>query len=197
MPTPILLFLCELHSVCHEKARTWVAGLIVKAKAVLAYIDARARGADQRAAAAAAAAIAPPRNIAIRQKVELLQHAAAKGLSGTEPGAQGTGAARSWASQLMSGKRSREKFRKLSISILTALACLQGCKKAVGTDKDPKWARKLRDAAFAALEDKYPTAARALALVRPRALLTPAPAAVSKPPATKRRRVSLGEATNM
>jgi hypothetical protein len=201
---PVLRVFRELESVCHEKARDWVSTLARKATAALAYLDARERGADPRAAEAAAQAVtaAQPRSnrviarnsrveTPVEEKLRLLQHAVAEGLPKTGPNAEGTTKAQEWGTNLARPDR-RGSLRKLwrsSPEILKELARLQMCERAYGTDEDPRWPFKLREAAFSVLEEL--DAAAANALVRPPAVIRSesAPAVASKLPASKKRKV--------
>ena len=175
-----------------------------------ARLDARDGGNDPRAAEAAAqaAAAAQPRSkrevarnsrveTPVEDKLRLLQHAVAEGLPKTGPNAQGTTKAQEWGFNLARPDRrgSLLKLGKSSPEILKELARLQMCERAYGTDEDPRWPFKLREAAFSVLEQL--DAAAAKALERPPALIPSesTPAVASKSPASKKRKV-MGDAND-
>lgn len=206
LPKSVLRVFRELESVCHTKAREWVPALVRKATAALAYLDARDDGAAPRAAEAAAQAVAEKlprsnREVARNSRVETpdeenlraLKRAVAEGLPKTGPNAQGTTKAQQWGLNLARPER-RDQLRALGRSspgILKELARLQMCKRAFGKEEKPRWPFKLREAAFSVLEEL--DAAAAKALERPPVLIPPA--AASKSPASKKRKV-MGDAND-
>lgn len=102
----------------------------------------------------------------MNEKLELLEQGAAEGKTLNRV---------AWAKQLLRSALAsntrltpHEKLLRLPISILEALACLQGCKLAVfNYGMQPGWVVILRNAAFAALGELDAAAARALVARRP------------------------------